>query len=303
MSGLIAVALVAIGTVLAFAGAELCARALRSVGRGAFAGVGAVAGGLAATAPEVLFGVRASWDGAPDLAVGLAAGSLIANALLAAVIAASGAREPADRATKALAIWTALGVGAFLFAAADGLVNVFEGAVLVLGAVIAAVLTASRRGEDAAGPRQPVWMSLTGLLAGATLLLFGAVLAVDAAVERPLGIGGLLVVGLVVFGLAAALPEIAAAGFAARHGRGRTALANVVAGMAMTAFGVVGAAALVAPVPIEPVFMRGAAPLMVASVAGTALLALAGGRLPRWAPVGGAVVYGALIAFTLLHVR
>ncbi len=303
MGGLIAVALVAIGTVLAFAGAELCARGLRALGRGAFAGIGAVAGALAATAPEVLFGVRASWDGAPDLAVGLAAGSLIANALLAAVLAASGAREPADRGTKALAIWTALGVGAFLFAAADGLVNAFEGAVLVLGAVIAAVLTASRRGEDVEGPRQPAWMSLAGLLAGATLLLFGAALAVDAAVERPLGLGGLLIVGLVVFGLAAALPEIAAAGFATRHGRGRTALANVVAGMAMTAFGVVGAAALVAPVPIEPGFMGLPAGLMIAAALGTAALTLAGGRLPRWAPLVGVAAYLAVVAHMIQQAR
>lgn len=303
MQSALAVALIAVGVVLAFAGAELCTRALRSVGRGPLVAMGAVAGALAASAPEFLFAVRAQWDRAPDLAIGLVAGSLIANALLAATLAASGAREPADRATKALGLWTALGVGALLFAAADGVVIALEGGVLLLGALIAAGLAATRREEDGGRPRQTLWMSAAGLLAGVTLLLFGSAVAVDAAVEPPLGFGGgLLFVGLAGFGLAAALPEIAAAGFATRRGEGRMALANVVAGTAITAFGAVGAAALVAPLTVTDGFMGAPAAAMAAAGVGLAVLTLAGGRLPRWAPIAGLVAYAGLMVWLCVSV-
>ena len=301
MGSAIAFAVVAFGVVLAFAGAELCARALRAVGRGPLAGLGALAGALAASAPELLFAARAQWDGLPDLALGLAAGSLIANALLAVPLAAAGATERTDGVTIGLGLWTALGAAVLIWAAWDGIVAPLEGAVMLVGAAVAAALTAfgTPRGETDR-PRQPLWMSAAGLLAGAVLLVFGAIVAVDAA-ALPAGalLGGALVTGLVVFGLAAALPEIAAAGFAARRGAGRSAMSAVVAGTAITAFGTVGAAAVTGPMLVEDGFMRAPAAAMAAASVLIALIVLAGGRLPRWAPAVGAVVYLAVIGLFL----
>lgn len=290
-----AVALVAIGVILAFAGAELAARALRAVGRGRLAAVGALAGALAASAPEFLFAARAQWDGAGDLALGLVAGSLIANALLAATLAASGAQEPAGRTTKLLGVWTALGVAVLLTAAFDGIIIPLEGGVMLAGALIAAVIAAVGAAKETDRPHQPLWASAAGLLLGAVLLVVGSAVAVDAAVTRPLGLGGLLMVGLIVFGLAAALPEIAAAAFAARRGEGRAALGAVVTGTAVVSFGAVGAAALLGPIEVEAGFMRAPAIAMAASALLLAGLTLLGGRLPRWAPLVGLGLYGLIL--------
>lgn len=295
----IAVLLVAVGVLAAFAGAELISRGLAAVGRGPLLFVGALAAAAAATAPEVLFAARAAWDGAPSMVLGLVTGSLVANALLAAPLAAGGANEPPSRISKALALWTALGalgVGVFAF---DGQIDRIEGSVMILGALAAAAATAMRaRGIDDR-PRQPLWASVAGLLAGAVLLLFGTAAAVDGAVRSPLtaAAGGLLT-GLVLFGLATALPELAAAAFASRRNEGTTGLGNVVAGTAMSVFGATGAAALTRPLQVDADFMGFPAAALVASAVMLAVLVLAGGRLPKWSFAVSLLIYFAFLGFS-----
>lgn len=292
MAGTLAFIWVILGVLAAFAGAELAARGLSALGRGALFVIGALAAAAAASAPEFLFSTRAAADDTPGLALGLVAGSLLANALVAAPLAAGGASEASDRVTKVLGLWSALGALTVVGFAFDGAITRVEGMVLTLGALLAAGFTAVRARPDVDASRQKLTWSLVGLVAGAGLLIAGAAVSVDAAVASPLMSwhGGLLT-GVALFGLAAALPEIAAAAVAARRGHGGAGLANVTAGAAMTAFGALGVAAWWKPLAVPPAFMGFPAIAMVSSAVLLALLAAFGGRLPRLTWIVGLALY------------
>lgn len=295
----VALLLIAFGVLAAFAGAELLARGLAASARGPLLLLGGAAAALAATAPEILFAARASWDGAASMVLGLTAGSLVANALLVAPVAAGSANAPQSRSAKFLALWTAAGALALIALAFDGELSRLDGGVLTAGAVLAAVAAVLTGGRGADRPRQAAWAVAAGLLAGILLLLVGAAAAVDGALRSPaFAAGGGLLAGLTLFGFAAALPELAAAVSASRRGGGDVALSNVAAGAAMAVFGAPGVAALVQPMAVDAAFMSLPAASLAAAAALLAVLVLAGGRLPRWAIAATAPVYLAFLAFS-----
>lgn len=298
----VALLLIAVGVLAAFAGAELLSRGLSAAARGALLLVGGAAAALAATAPEILFAARASWDGAASMALGLTAGSLTANALLVAPLAAGAAAAPQDRSAKFLALWTAAGALALIGLGFDGELSRNDGVVLTAGAVVAAVAAVLTARRETDRPHGSPWIAAASVLAGLLLLLAGAVVAVDGAIgSAAFAAGGGLLTGLTLFGLAAALPELAAAVAASHRGGGAVALGNVTAGAAIAVFGAPGVAALVRPLPVDAAFMGFPAATLAAAAATLAVLVLSGGRLPRRAVVVTAAVYLAFLAFSVVR--
>jgi cation:H+ antiporter len=296
MGGVGAVAGLAFGVLLAFAGGGALTRGARALFAGAVAAFLAV---LAAATPEFAFALRASALNLPGAAVGAVVGSLTANAFVSAMIAAGGAQD-APKGARTFAIASALAAAALIAAAYDGRVTRLEGWLMLAAAVVATAVGARRRGETrdrASKPRRPI--GAAWLAVGATLLVAGTWVALDAlrrlAAHRP---DGDLVAGLTVLGAGAALPEIAATWTAARRGEGGQAFVDVVEGVSITLFGALGLAAVYRPLTVTEAFLG--APAVAVAVSALLLLGLAllRARAPRGALLFGLLAYGAmLIAF------
>jgi cation:H+ antiporter len=214
--------------------------------------IGAVVVGFGTSLPELVTSVLAALAGQPDLALGNAAGSNVANLLLVLGVAALVAPVVAgpDQAPRRDGLVAGLAGLALLVVALDGRIAVGEGALLVallLGGLVWQVRAAPAEAEPAtAGPtrrgRGVVWRILEGLvgvLVGAQLLVAGATNLADRAGVPEIVIGSVLVA------VGTSLPELATAVASARRGQVEILLGNLLGSNAFNALGVVGSSALV----------------------------------------------------------
>jgi len=289
-----------VGVLLAFVGGEALTRGTRSLLAPLALGLAAFVAVLASALPEFAFAMRAAQLDLPGAAIGAVAGSFVANAFIAAMLALNGAEDEA-RGGRTFAVASAIAAGALLFVTFDGRVSSSEGAFMLAGAVLVAIRAAriELHGDDPAGPRTAFPVAVLLVLIGAGLLAGGTWLALDQvrqwAVGRP---DGDLLAGLTMLGAGAALPEIAAAFAAARQGKGGRGFVNVTVGTALTLFGAVGAAAMIRPIVVSESFQG--APAICVAIAAVVLMAVATARrrLPRaFVFLGFLAWIGALAAF------
>ncbi len=115
------------------------------------------------------------------------------------------------------------------------------------------------------------------IVAGATLLVVGAAGVVEggAALARRFGISPLWI-GLTVVAFGTSAPELVVSGLAAQRGEGAVALGNVVGSNVLNILVVLGATALVAPVPVQRVTVRRDIRILLAITLATVGLALDG---------------------------
>ena len=115
------------------------------------------------------------------------------------------------------------------------------------------------------------------LAAGFAALIFGADRFVDgsAALAKRLGVSE-LVIGLTIVALGTSAPELAVSTSAAIQGANELALSNVLGSNLFNLLCVLGACALIHPVPVEPVILKRDLPI---SIAGTVFLLLTAGGL------------------------
>jgi cation:H+ antiporter len=263
--------------------------------------IGAVVVGFGTSLPELVTSVVAAFDGRPDLALGNAAGSNVANLLLILGVAATIAPirgTPQDAPRRDAGIAGAAGV-LLLVVALDRRVGAVEGALLLLvlsGALtwqvrtavsttVASVAEATVTRADRR-PGLRVLVGLVGVLGGAQLLVAGATtLAERADVPE-------IVIGSVLVAVGTSLPELATAVASARRGQTGILLGNLFGSNAFNALAVVGSAALVGALrgdgfPVEgPAFA-----VVVAAAAVTGVAALLLGRRPVVSrPVGALLV-------------
>jgi cation:H+ antiporter len=288
------------GVVLAFAGAG----ALRRGSRAFFSGA---AGGLAVVAcfalPEFAFTLRASVENLPGAAVGVVAGSLTANAFLAAVIAATGTQTQVKGA-RAFAIASAAAAAVLIAVAYDGVITKTEGGMMLLGAVAVVWQLVGAKAQFVATDKPAESPSASARLlalawaaAGVAFLLAGTWLALRGtqtlSVGRP---DGDLMIGLTALGFGAALPETVSAILAARRGDGGRAFLNLSAGVSLMLLGALGAAALVRPIAVSESFLHAPTAAVAASALVLLLIALSKGPAPRLAVGAGVLVYGGFLA-------
>jgi cation:H+ antiporter len=263
--------------------------------------IGAVVVGFGTSLPELVTSVLAAFRGQPDLALGNAAGSNVANLLLILGIATLVSPIVGDR-TQAPIRDAAIagGAGVLLLATVlDRRIGAAEGALLLvvlLGTLTWQVRTA-RGGPEAVPAELPlpvpqrrvglrVGGGLLGVLVSAQLLVAGATdLAERADVPE-------IVVGSVLVAVGTSLPELATAIASARRGQVEILLGNLFGSNAFNSLAVVGSAALVGArrgdgFPVD----GGAFAVVVAAVVVTGVAALVLGRRPVVTrPVGAVLV-------------
>jgi cation:H+ antiporter len=245
------------------------------------------------SAPELLVSIKAVVDGAPAIALGNVVGSNIANVLLVIGVPAMISVLHASRLDTTQSYFTMLLASALFIALAfTGAFRWWAG--LILLGTLAVMLWQSyahaaehraangRRARSAAEesgaevlaeggvalPEEPAegaaeehgmsgrriatlfLLGLIGLPLGANLLVEGAV-----DIARVLGVSE-ATIGLTVVALGTSLPELATTVMAALRKSADVALGNVIGSNLFNLTGILGITALVAPVPVDPEFLR-----------------------------------------------
>jgi len=216
---------------------------------------------FATSAPEVLVSVLAASRGEPDLAVGNAIGSNIAN--IGLVLGAVALVRPIELASAtlrrempAMLAVTLLTVSLFF----DTFLSRVDGFVLLTGLVIVMFwltrlglrsaandpMKAEYEAEIPEHVRMPV--ALLWLLLGLAMLLLGADLMVDGSISiaRHLGVSE-VVIGITLVALATSLPELAVTMVSVFKGEDDLAIGNIVGSNIFNLLAVVGIASAIQP--------------------------------------------------------
>ncbi|MCJ7872575.1 calcium/sodium antiporter [Marinovum sp. 2_MG-2023] len=227
------------------------------------------------SAPELLIAIAAVHEGAPGLALGNVVGSNTANILMVLGIPAILAtlhtsdcdtRKSYFQMLAATALFIALAFcGSFTWVSA-----------LVLLAALAVMLwiatkdalahrretrVASEEAEledlEGADPNMPWWKIWMFLLLGLIGLPLGADILVDNAshIARMYGVSD-TVIGLTLVALGTSLPELATTVMAALRRQADVALGNVIGSNMFNLLAIIGVAALIGPIPVDPTFLR-----------------------------------------------
>lgn len=221
---------------------------------------------FATSAPEILVSIVAALRGEPDLAIGNAIGSNIAN--IGLVLGTVALVRPIElksatlrREMPALLAVSLLTVALFL----DSELNRVDGFVLLTGLVIV-IIWLVRLGlrSSSTDPLQadfeaeiPKDMSMRTaiiwLVVGLTALLFGAELLVDGAIEiaRFIGVSE-VVIGVTLVALATSLPELAVSLVSAIRGEYGLAIGNIIGSNIFNLLAVIGVAAVIQPAVLPP---------------------------------------------------
>ncbi|MGR3484207.1 MAG: calcium/sodium antiporter [Paracoccaceae bacterium] len=262
------------------------------------------------SAPELLISVNAILDGAPGIALGNVVGSNTANVLLVLGIPALIAAMPtggADTRTSYLQMMAATAL--FIVICGLGTIGAVDG--LVLLAALAAMLTwaglAARRhkagavdAEEVEGADEGItWprillflgLGLVGLPLGANLLVDGAVnIATAFGVSET-------VIGLTLIAIGTSLPELATTVMAAIRRQADVAIGNVIGSNLFNLLGIIGIAALVGPIPVDPLFVTRDLWIMAASSLVLAPFIFLGRDITR---IWGAALVALYLAYMVL---
>lgn len=275
--------------------------------------VGLVLVALATSIPELAVNYRAVFAGQPDLALGNAVGSNIANVGLTLALAA--AAVPLVLRWRVLAPMQLMLVAAtiaVILLALDGRLSVVEGALLVLAFVVVLVVALRRARTDDTDVRAEIegftqtsdvlGLNLVRLAIALALIGTGAWLVVREAPDlgRAWGLTPLMT-GLLPVAIGTALPELAGALGAARRGQGDLVAGHVLGSSLVNLLLVLGGMALIGGgLAIPQSFVRYELP--AALVLALMLLPILRGDMRISRGEGGAlfVAFLAWIAFELL---
>ena len=221
---------------------------------------------VATSAPEILVSIVASLRGEPDLAIGNAIGSNIAN--IGMVLGVVAILRPVElksatlrRDMPALLAVTLLTVALFL----DSFLSRVDGLVLLTGLIIVMFwLTRLGFRSSSSDPLQAEFdaeipkhksmrVAIFWLLVGIATLLVGAELMVDGAIEiaKALGVSE-VVIGVTLVALATSLPELAVSVVSAFRGEYGLAIGNIVGSNIFNLLAVIGIAGVIQPAALPP---------------------------------------------------
>ena len=253
-----------VGLVLLVAGAELLVRGAAQLAtrlglRPLVIGLTVVAFGT--SAPELAVSVGSSLNGQAELALGNVVGSNIFNVLF--ILGASALIAPLIVSAELVRRDVPLMIGASLLVvalAANGVLGRAEG-LLLLAVLVAFTIMQFRLGrqsenEDVGGlsarPAGRLWRNLLEIMGGLVLLVIGAQLLLDGAVTLAQALGvSELVIGLTIVAAGTSLPELATSVLASFRGQRDIAVGNVVGSNLFNLLGVLGAAVVIAPEPLQ----------------------------------------------------
>ncbi|MCQ2063954.1 MAG: calcium/sodium antiporter [Fibrobacter sp.] len=232
--------------------------------------IGMVIVGFGTSAPEMVVSALSAMQGNPELALGNAYGSNIANIALilgvtAVIMPVLVKRDALKRDLPILLVVTALTIGLLL----DGNVSRMDGVILLL--VFAAVMgfniwseqhakkkvagkdtsdVIESDADNGAEKDMSLGKSIFWLVLGLVLLVASSRALVWGAcdIARALGVSDLLI-GLTIVAVGTSLPELASSIAAARKGEDDLAFGNIVGSNLFNTLAVVGIAATISPMP------------------------------------------------------
>lgn len=236
--------------------------------------IGMVIVGFGTSAPEMVVSALSAMENAPELALGNAYGSNIAN--IALILGITALISPVIVKRDALKRDVPILIGVTVVAiieAADGSISRMDGVVLLLlfagimGFNIWSELRAKKKasaqemdaddGDEsrkASLPKSVAWLllGLTLLVLSSRCLVWGAV-----SIAQALGVSDLLI-GLTIVAVGTSLPELASSIAAARKGENDLAFGNIVGSNLFNTLTVVGIASTISPMhTVDPlVFSR-----------------------------------------------
>ena len=243
--------------------------------------IGMLVVGFGTSAPEMVVSILSALNDTPQLALGNAYGSNIANIALilgaTAVIAPVVVKKQAmSRDIPILMFMTAMTI----FLLKDGNVSFVDGIVLLVAFVALTLfniwleLKDKRKREKAendenaisaeSSAKVSIVKSLLWLIAGLVLLVVSSRMLVWGAVNiaQALGVSDLLI-GLTIVAIGTSLPELPSSIAAARRGENDLAVGNVIGSNLFNTLVVVGIAAVIAPInAMEPAVLSRDLPIM-----------------------------------------
>ena len=277
--------------------------------------IGMVIVGFGTSAPELTVSAISASQGNPELALGNAYGSNIAN--IALILGATALISPILMQRSVirgdLPILIAVSILSIVLVW-DGSVVRWNGVLLlvvfalVMGYSIwrelkKAKVEASNSAEDeSAGKQASLGKSILWLVLGLALLVASSRALVWGAVEiaRTLGVSDLLI-GLTIVAIGTSLPELASSIAAARKGENDLALGNIIGSNLFNTLAVVGLAATISPMDeIEKAVTYRDMPLMTALTVALIVLGFrrkGDGRLNR---IAGAILLAVYVGYLAL---
>lgn len=274
--------------------------------------------GFGTSTPELVTSLQAALAGSPGIAVGNVVGSNSANILLILGLAAllhplATSRELLYRDGGAMLL---AAVACVLLAAQGTLSRPIGGVLLAL--LLAYVVHTYRRerrvrsvppvaapaeGEAVAAGRAPLRLRLCLLLVlgGLALTIGGARLLVAGTMELALTAGlSETLLGLTVVAVGTSLPELVTSLVAALRRQADIALGNVIGSNIYNILGILGATALVQPIPVPAEILRLDVWVMLAATLALLIVAAARGRIGR---VEGALLLSSYLVYLgfLIH--
>lgn len=275
--------------------------------------IGVVLIGFGTSVPELMTSVDAALKGAPAIALGNVIGSNTANILLILGIAAVITPIPLDRESLQRDTWlmvfaALIGGMAVIWGpldAMDGTLFLLMLTVYLLVTVLAGQeampATAGGAGSlpwPAAMRTMPAWRGLALAIPGIAAVVWGADLFVDGAVALATGFGiSEAVIGATVVAVGTSLPELSASVVAARRHHPELAVGNVLGSNLFNVLGVLGAAAVAAPIPADDEMLWRDLPAMALATLLLTGLVLRGRPITR---AKGAAMLGAYVIYLLV---
>lgn len=277
--------------------------------------VGVTVVSLGTSMPELAIGVDAARQGSAGLAVGNIVGTNLVNLLLILGLSALIAPIVLDSRTVRfdLPCMTAASV-VLLVVALDGTLGTVDGVVLLALGVgyTLGVLRTSRQESPAVQAeyeadyetkRTRVWLHVVSLLVGIAVIVVGATLLVDGAVDaaRALGVSD-AVIGLTIIAIGTSAPELVTTIVSTIRGNRDIALGNLLGSSVYNIAIILGVTILAAPgaVPVPDEILGGDLLLMVAAAVACVPVFLSGRRITRAEGGVFVVAYVAYLAWLLV---
>ncbi|GFM67630.1 conjugal transfer protein TraR [Pseudomonas cichorii] len=250
------------GLLLLLIGAELSVRAavrLASILRIRPLIIGLTVVALGSSAPQMAVSLQAAFSDSTDIAVGSVIGSNIFNVLV--ILGLCALIIPLRVARQVLRIDIPLMIGASLLVIGlswNGEFSKLDG-VLLLGTMLGCLFIVLRQAGHGArhghthSTEKPRSLTCIALLtSGLLLLAFGGHLLVDAAVVVAMNLGlSERIIGLTLMAIVTSLPALMTSLVAALRGERDIAVGNVIGSNLFNLLGVLGATALISPVPLS----------------------------------------------------
>jgi len=272
--------------------------------------VGVTIVGFGTSAPEMVVSALASLEGNPSLAIGNALGSNIANiglilGLTGLVYPMTVERSATRREIPMLAAVTVLTAILML----DGAFSRIDGIVLFVGLVafLIAMLLRGRHSDSLDAATEALLSEITETLSVRAAVLWTLVglivlpLSAKILVDGAVGLASLMgvseaVIGLTVVALGTSLPELAAAIASAVRKEDDLCIGNILGSNLFNLLGVLGIAALIHPMVIEPILILRDLPVMAAVFLLLAGMAFLFGKVSR---IGAGILLSSYVVYQI----